>query len=80
MNNGWLGFSLSPSAARGGYGYGDAGGGASASASACGDGEGSCPSPAAAAEPLHLVAMPPDGSLHYTSAPGKLHACLLLCL
>uniref|UniRef100_A0A804LEK5 AP2/ERF domain-containing protein n=1 Tax=Zea mays TaxID=4577 RepID=A0A804LEK5_MAIZE len=72
MNNGWLGFSLSPSAAsRGGYGYGDGGGGASASA--CGDGEGSCPSPAAAASPLPLVAMPLDDSLHYSSAPDWRH-------
>jgi hypothetical protein len=66
MNNGWLGFSLSPSAGRCGYG---GGGGASAS----GDGDGSCSSPAGDASPLPLVAMPlqPDGSLHYTSAPGN---------
>ncbi|CAD6202331.1 unnamed protein product [Miscanthus lutarioriparius] len=70
MNNGWFGFSLLPSAGRGGYG--DGGGGASAR----GDGgDGSCSSPAAAASPLPLVAMPlqPDGSLHYTSAPDWRH-------
>ncbi|KXG40060.1 AP2-like ethylene-responsive transcription factor AIL5 [Sorghum bicolor] len=68
MNNGWLGFSLSPSAGRGGYGDGGA--------SASGDGgDGSCSSPAAAASPVPLVAMPlqPDGSLHYTSAPDWRH-------
>ena len=73
MNNGWLGFSLSPSAGRGGYGDGGGGG-----ASASGDGgDGSCSSPAAAASPLPLVAMPlqPDGSLHYSSAPGN---CMLV--
>ena len=63
MNNGWLGFSLSPSAGtRGGYG----GGGASRS----GDAEGSCSSPAASSP---LVAMPlhSDGPPQYSSAPGN---------
>ncbi|CAN6302094.1 unnamed protein product [Urochloa humidicola] len=55
MNNGWLGFSLSPSAGRA-AGYGDGGGG----------GEGSCSSPVAASP---LVAMPlqSDGPLQYGS-------------
>ncbi|RLN40123.1 hypothetical protein C2845_PM01G04810 [Panicum miliaceum] len=67
MNNGWLGFSLSPSAGRGGYG--DGGGGARGS----GDGEGSCSSPAAASP---LVAMPlqSDGPLPYSSTPDWRHA------
>jgi len=65
MNNGWLGFSLSPSAGPRG-GYGDGGGAASGS----GDAEGSCSSPAAASP---LVAMPlqSDGPLQYSSAPGN---------
>lgn len=71
MNNGWLGFSLSPSAGRGGYGDGGGGGG-----SGSGDGDGSCSSPAAASP---LVAMPlqADGvPLQYSSTtPGN---CLVL--
>lgn len=62
MNNGWLGFSLSSSAARG---YGDGGG----EGIGRGDGDGSCSSPAAASP---LVAMPlhSDGSVQY-NPPGK---------
>ncbi|XP_004985511.1 AP2-like ethylene-responsive transcription factor AIL5 [Setaria italica] len=70
MNNGWLGFSLSPSAGRGGYGDGGGGGG-----SGSGDGDGSCSSPAAASP---LVAMPlqADGvPLQYSSTtPDWEHA------
>ncbi|KAJ1298560.1 hypothetical protein BS78_01G462800 [Paspalum vaginatum] len=68
-NNGWLGFSLSPTAGPGRVGYGGGGGGAGGS----GDGEGSCSSPAAASP---LVAMPlhSDGSLRYASTPDWSHA------
>jgi AP2-like factor (ANT lineage) len=73
MNNGWLGFSLSPSAGRGGR-YGDGGGGGG---SGSGDGEGSCSSPAAASP---LVAMPlqADGPLQYSSTTSGNNE--LLCL
>ncbi|RLN18760.1 hypothetical protein C2845_PM02G35870 [Panicum miliaceum] len=62
MNNGWLGFSLSPSAGRGAYGGGGGG-----------DGEGSCSSPVAASP---LVAMPlqSDGPLPYSSTSDWRHA------
>uniref|UniRef100_A0A0E0K9H1 AP2/ERF domain-containing protein n=1 Tax=Oryza punctata TaxID=4537 RepID=A0A0E0K9H1_ORYPU len=65
MNNGWLGFSLSSSSARGyGDGCGEGNGG--------GDADGSCSSPVAASP---LVAMPlhSDGSVHY-DAPDWRHA------
>ncbi|TVU48209.1 hypothetical protein EJB05_07838 [Eragrostis curvula] len=69
MNNGWLGFSLSSSAARG---YGDGGGGGSGSG---GDGEGSCSSPAAAsplvAMPLQSDGSPPYGSPDWRRAEAK---------
>lgn len=68
MNNGWLGFSLSSSAAGG---YGDGGSGS-------GDGDGSCSSPAAASP---LVAMPlqSDAALPYASPAGKLFL-LIVCV
>ncbi|WVZ55687.1 hypothetical protein U9M48_006315 [Paspalum notatum var. saurae] len=70
-NNGWLGFSLSPTAGPGRAGYGGGGGGGASSGG--GDREGSCSSPAAASP---LVAMPlhSDGSLHYASTPDWRHA------
>ncbi|KAG8097091.1 hypothetical protein GUJ93_ZPchr0013g33836 [Zizania palustris] len=65
MSNGWLGFSLSSSTARGyGDGVGEGNGGC--------DGDGSCSSPAAAAA-SPLVAMPlhPDGSMQYDAADWR---------
>uniref|UniRef100_J3LKJ7 AP2/ERF domain-containing protein n=1 Tax=Oryza brachyantha TaxID=4533 RepID=J3LKJ7_ORYBR len=66
MNNGWLGFSLSSSSARG---YGDGGGEGN---NGGGDADGSCSSPVAASP---LVAMPlhSDGSVQY-DAPDWRHA------
>ncbi|KAL5219617.1 hypothetical protein ABZP36_020301 [Zizania latifolia] len=63
MNNGWLGFSLSSSPARG---YGDGGG----EGNGGGDGDGSSSSPAAASP---LVAMPlhSDGSVQYDAADWR---------
>uniref|UniRef100_A0A0D9VQ61 AP2/ERF domain-containing protein n=1 Tax=Leersia perrieri TaxID=77586 RepID=A0A0D9VQ61_9ORYZ len=65
MNNGWLGFSLSSSSARG---YGDDGG----EGNGAGDGDGSCSSPAAAS-PLMAMPLHSDGSVQY-DAPDWRHA------
>ncbi|KAF0912818.1 hypothetical protein E2562_019408 [Oryza meyeriana var. granulata] len=65
MNNGWLGFSLSSSSARG---YGDGG----TEGNGGGDADGSCSSPAAAS-PLMAMPLHSDGPVQY-DAPDWRHA------
>ena len=69
MNNGWLGFSLSSSAARG---YGDGAGGGSGGSGD--DGEGSCSS-SAAASPLVAMPLQSDGALQYAPSGKFLIEC-----